>query len=58
MEILCAEVEMKFVLVVLVALGLTMAWQATVVADNKQEKTVLNLTADPASSPVATNPSR
>lgn len=29
---------MKFVLVVLVALGLTMAWQAAVVADNNQQQ--------------------
>jgi hypothetical protein len=45
----CAEVEMKFALVVLVALGLTMAWQAAVVADNNQQETALNVTADPAS---------
>jgi hypothetical protein len=42
------EVEMRLVLVVLVALGLTMAWQATVVADNNQQETSLNVTADPA----------
>jgi hypothetical protein len=29
---------MKFVLVVLVALGFTMAWQASVVADNNQQQ--------------------
>ena len=29
---------MKFALVVLVALGLTMAWQASVVADNNQQQ--------------------
>jgi len=29
---------MKFTLVVFVALGLTVAWQASVVADNKQQQ--------------------
>lgn len=48
-EASCAEVEMRFALVVLVALGLTMAWQAAVVADNNQQETALNITADPAS---------
>jgi hypothetical protein len=33
------EVEMKFVLVVLVAMGFTMAWQASVVADNNHQQT-------------------
>jgi hypothetical protein len=39
---------MKFVLVVLVALGITMAWQAAVVADNNQSQTGLDTAADPA----------
>jgi hypothetical protein len=49
-EALCAEVEMKLVLLVLVALGLTMAWQASVVADNDPHKAGLNVAIDPASS--------
>jgi hypothetical protein len=39
---------MKFVLLVLVALGLTMAWQAAVVADNNQQQTALNVASHPA----------
>lgn len=46
---MCAEVEMKFVLVVLVALSLTMAWQASVVADNNQQQAGLNPTTGSAS---------
>jgi hypothetical protein len=32
---------MKFVLVVLAALGLTVAWQASVVADNHQQQRLI-----------------
>lgn len=37
---------MRFVLVVLVALGLTMTWQATVVAKNNQQQAALEKTSD------------
>ena len=36
----CTEVEMKFALVVFLALGLTMAWQASVVADNNKQQDI------------------
>ena len=32
---------MKFTLVVFIALGLTMAWQASVVADNKKQQDIV-----------------
>jgi len=44
---------MKFALAVFIALGLTMAWQASVVADNKKQQEIMpQYTADSTASPV------
>jgi hypothetical protein len=45
---------MKFALAVFVALGLTMAWQASVVADNNKQEIMPQYTADSTATPIGT----